>query len=447
VLARAERERPPDIVFFITDDQSQRDASPFGAEDIPTPNMQRLADAGLMFTQAYAASPSCAPSRAALLTGLMPARNGAEANHSRPRSDVKKWPAYFQELGYEVVSFGKVAHSQHAPDYGFDYFAEDRFHSAEAIPAAVEFLRERDRDATRPLCFLVGTRWPHAPWPANTEGIDPDCLVLPTGSIDTTATRTWRARYVAAVMKADHDLGLIYDAARTALPESTIFLFSSDHGSKWPFAKWTCYEAGIRVPLVVVWPGVVKPRTHTDAIVSWVDLLPTLLEAVGGDPPADIDGKSFLPLLRGSTETHRDRVFASHTGDGNWNVYPIRSYRSGEWKYILNLHPEFAFTTHIDLGADSPWATWHAAAETSPAAAAIIERYHKRPREELYDLSRDPQEQRDLARDPAHTERLVQMRTELEQWMQEQQDKGRVSGKPRLLSEPGSYGPGAPKGN
>src|ERR1051325_11124037 len=118
----AKTNRPPDIVIFLTDDQSQLDATPYGLT-LRTPNMQRLADAGMTFTRAFVASPSCAPSRAAMLTGLMPARNGAEPNHSKPRADIKKWPAYFQELGYEVVAFGKVAHYNHGTNYGFDYFA------------------------------------------------------------------------------------------------------------------------------------------------------------------------------------------------------------------------------------------------------------------------------------------------------------------------------------
>src|SRR5690348_15298783 len=100
----------PDIVIFLTDDQSQLDATPYGDDGIRTPNMQRLAKVGMTFDRAFVASPSCAPSRGALLTGLMPARNGAEPNHAEPRLDIKKWPAYFHELGYEVVAFGKVSH-------------------------------------------------------------------------------------------------------------------------------------------------------------------------------------------------------------------------------------------------------------------------------------------------------------------------------------------------
>src|SRR3954447_22353714 len=180
----------PDIVVFLTDDQGQADSSPYGARELHTPNMQRLAEAGLTFDRAFVASPSCAPSRAALLTGLMPARNGAEANHSKPRAGLKKWPAWFHELGYEVVAFGKVSHYRHTADYGFDRFAHDTFHDPAGIPAAVEFLRGRGRwpDA-RPLCLFVGSNWPHVPWPEQPEGYDPVALTLPAGSVDTPETR------------------------------------------------------------------------------------------------------------------------------------------------------------------------------------------------------------------------------------------------------------------
>lgn len=142
VLSSAATHRPPDIVIFLTDDQSRLDASPYGSI-LRTSNMQRLAVAGLTFTRAFVASPSCAPSRAALLTGLMPARNGAEANQTKPRPDIKKWPAYFQELGYEVAAFGKVSHYGHTRDYGFDHFEHDTFHDPEGIPSAVQYLKHR----------------------------------------------------------------------------------------------------------------------------------------------------------------------------------------------------------------------------------------------------------------------------------------------------------------
>jgi arylsulfatase A-like enzyme len=436
----------PDIVVFLTDDQGQLDCTPYGGHGIRTPHMQRLADAGLTFTRAFVASPSCAPSRAALLTGLMPARNGAEANHSKPRAEIKKWPAYFQELGYEVVAFGKVSHYRHTADYGFDHFSDDGFHQHQSITNAVAWLKARKKDGAKPLCLMIGSNWPHVPWPETELGYDPAALALPAGSVDTPATRQWRAKYAAAVTKADDDLGLVMAAVREHLPKNTLTLFSADHGAQWPFGKWNLYEAGVAVPLIVVWPGVVKPGTRTDAMVSWVDFLPTLLEAAGGKAPPDMDGRSFLPVLRGESHTHRERIFTTHSADGRMNIFPARAVRDGRWKYIRNLHPEFAFTTHIDvvagaLGQRAFFSTWEAAAQTDPQAAAILRRYHARPAEELYDLAADPHEQRNLAADPKFAPQLAALRIELDAWMQAQGDQQTVYGTPRLLSDPRSHGP------
>lgn len=438
----------PDLVVFLTDDQSQLDSTPYGGPDIRTPNMQRLADAGLTFERAYVASPSCAPSRAALLSGLMPARNGAEANHSKPHAKIKKWPAHFQELGYEVVAFGKVSHYRHTADYVFDFFANDTFHDHAGIPAAVEFLKNRKRDTAKPLCLFVGSNWPHVPWPEENIGYDPAQLPLPAGTIDTPETRKWRAKYAAAVTRGDDDLGAILDAVRAHLPKETLFLFSADHGAQWPFAKWNLYESGVCVPLIIAWPGVVQPGTRTAAMVQWTDFLPTLLEAAGGKAPADLDGRSFLPVLRGEARAHRDRIFTTHANDNRMNVYPSRAVRDDRWKYIRNLHPEFAFTTHIDLvsgalGQRAFFSTWEAAAKTDPHAAAILKRYHARPAEELYDLAADPHEQRNLAADPQHAKTLASLHADLDAWMKAQGDQQTVLAGPRLLSDPNSYGPNA----
>src|SRR6266576_2098082 len=156
----------PNLVVFICDDLGSHDSTPYGATDVRTPNMQRLANGGLLFRKAFVASPSCAPSRAALLTGLMPARNGAEPNHTRPRPEIKKLPAYLQELGYEVASFGKVAHYGHGPYYNFDVVAGEGGGNYTGVGLAVEFLKNRQLDkrkSDKPLCLMVGTHWPHVP--------------------------------------------------------------------------------------------------------------------------------------------------------------------------------------------------------------------------------------------------------------------------------------------
>jgi len=130
------------------------------------------------------------------------------------------------------------------------------------------------------------------------------------------------------------------------------------------------------------------------------------------------------------------------------NVYPSRAVRDARWKCIRNLHPEFAFTTHLDLvaghlGQRAFFSTWEAAAQADPQAAAILKRYHARPADELYDLASDPHEQRNLAGDPKHAEKLTALRTELGAWMTAQGDRQQVLAKPRLLSDPSSHGPKA----
>jgi len=153
----------PHFVLFLADDLSWADCSPYGGKDVRTANMARLAADGMTFTHAFVASPSCAPSRAALLTGLDPMRNGAMLNHARPRADVKKWPAYFQELGYEVAAIGKVAHYAQVKHYGFDHVSHFNYHQDDCIETAVKWLEARKPG--KPLCLLVGTNWPHVPWP------------------------------------------------------------------------------------------------------------------------------------------------------------------------------------------------------------------------------------------------------------------------------------------
>ncbi len=435
-ISHAEVARP-NLVIFLTDDHSLLDSTVYGAKDVKTPNMERVAAAGLTFDRAFVASPSCAPSRAAMLTGLMPARNGAEPNHAKPRPEIKKFPAYFQELGYEVVAFGKVGHYQQTATYGFDHFANIGFHDDAAVGKGIEWLRQRKSD--KPLCLFIGTNWPHVPWPDNGEGYGDDSVQIPATHVDTQRTRTARTHYYAAVARMDAELGQVFDTAREVLGRDLLFLTTSDHGAQWPFAKWNCYDAGIRTPMIAVWPGKIAAGKRTSAMVSWIDLLPTLLECSGGTPPADIDGRSFLGVLRGETQTHRDRIFTTHSGDGRFNIYPIRSVRTADWKYIHNLHPEFYFSTHVDLAprdTSNYFGSWVEKAMTDPAAASIVHRYHERPAEELYDLRADPFEEHNLAADPAQAERLATLRTEVDAWMKAQGDEGKVYARPRLLTDP-----------
>ena len=428
--------KPPNLVLFLSDDHGAIDSAPYGARDMRTPNMTRLAEAGLLFTRAFVTSPACAPSRASLLTGLYPARNGAEANHAKPAADLRKFPSYLQELGYEVVAFGKVSHYRHTADYGFDHFAHDTFHDHEAIPAALEYLARRESE--RPLCLLVGSNWPHVPWPDDPAPYRPGSVTLPPTFIDTPETRLARAQYYAAVEKMDAELGSVYDAAREMLGD-TFFLHTSDHGLQMPFGKWNLYDAGIQVPMIAVWPGRVAAGSRTEAMVQWIDILPTLIELAGGDPPTAIDGRSFASVLLGEADRHRAAIYATHSGDRDFNVYPMRSVRTQTWKYIRNLHPEFQYATHINRGAPRSgsvyWRSWERAARDDDGAMAIVDRYRRRPPEELYDIRNDRHEQHNMAADPRYADALRAMRGLLDGWLRETGDPQTVFGNPLMLGE------------
>ena len=224
------------------------------------------------------------------------------------------------------------------------------------------------------------------------------------------------------------------------LGDDIVFVFSSDHGGQWPFGKWNLYDAGIRVPLVIAWKGNIAAGTRTHAMVSWIDLLPTLIDLVGGDVPEGIDGRSFANVLTESDREHRNEIFTTHSGDGVFNVYPIRSIRTKRFKYILNLLPEHLHTNHSDINrkewAGAYWDSWDTVAATNPGAAAIVKRYFERPSEELYDVEADALEQDNLIASPEHSEIAKGLRERLESWMDEQGDQRTVFNEPYPASGP-----------
>lgn len=424
----------PHIVVFFTDDLGVLDTTVYGSQDVRTPNVERLAAAGMTFDRAFVASPACAPSRAALLTGLMPARNGAEANHTYPKPGTKYLTEDLHDLNYEIAAFGKVAHGQDKPEYGFDYYSHPRVGMAANVQ---EYLEERTGD--RPLCLLVGDRRPHVPWTEDNI-YDAETVGLPPYFIDTPETRAHRARYYSDITGLDSEFGRVVDLAKEHLGDDVIFVFTSDHGGQWPFGKWNLYDAGTWVPLIVAWNGRIAPGTRTGAMVSWIDLFPTLIDLAGGKAPMDIDGKSFRAVLEGDAAEHRSEIYTTHSADTVFNVYPIRSIRTKRFKYILNLLPDHLHTNHSDIlrkdGAGAFWDSWDRAAATDPGAAANVRRYFQRPDEELFDLDADPLEQENLADQPEHRAQARELRAKLDRWMDAQGDKRTVFGDPYPASGP-----------
>jgi N-sulfoglucosamine sulfohydrolase len=426
--------RRPHIVVFIADDLSWHDIGPYGASDVRTPHLGKLATESLRFTQVIATSPTCTPSRCSIYTGLYPFRNGAHANHSLIREGVRALPGYLKELGYRVVLAGKT-HIGPREQFGFELLK-----GSNVMPPGKkhvlwtdldtsvvdEFLASHDK--SKPLCLIVCSHSPHVYWPEDGgKAYDPAKIQLPPYLVDTPETRAMRSRYYADVTWMDKQVGdLTASLARHGYDDhdaGTVLMFTSDQGAQWPFAKWTLYDGGVRVPLIVRWNGRVKPGTTSDALVSLADLLPTVLQAAGGDTASlakGIDGRSFLPVLLGDKADHHDAVFATHTGDKNMNRSPARCVRTARYKYILNLLPDAPFKSHISdaEGADGRtyWRSWERLAETDPRAKLVVERYRHRPAEELYDIQVDPYEQRNLAADPAHAAELERLRARLRDW-------------------------------
>ncbi|WP_182867467.1 sulfatase family protein [Rhodopirellula sp. JC639] len=439
--AHANETRLPDIVVYLADDLSARDLPLYGGSDLQTPAINALAAEGMTFNRAFVASPSCAPSRAALLTGLMPARNGAEENHTYPRQGTPRLPRLLNQLGYQTAAFGKVAHSKSAADYGFQTIDLDK--DIPQLRVNVKRFLENRTDR-RPLALFVGVSDPHVPWPSQST-LDPSSITLSPKLLDTPRTRVQRSRYMQEVKDLDAYLGELRELADKYMAKDKLFVFSSDHGAQFPFGKWTLYDEGIHVPLVVSRPGMIKAGTRSDAMVSWVDILPTLIDVAGGNVPASLDGRSFASVLRGESNTHRDRIFTTHSGDRMMNVYLSRSVRTDRYKLIWNPHPEFAFTTHIDLllreTSGDYFKEWTSLAKTDPRAADVVASHHGRPEYELFDLQADPHEQQNLANDASLKDLRTDLVEELRAWIRSQNDELTVFHQPLMLDAPETWVP------
>lgn len=436
----------PNIILFVADDMTWFDAGCYGSEDVKTPHLDKLATQGMRFTNCYTSTAMCAPTRQQLYTGLWPVRSGAYPNHSAVKDGTRSLGHHFAELGYRVAIGGKK-HYKPAKSYPF-----------ETLPGSASFdsgkgkthdfdLKEVDRFINRapdqPYFLICATNQPHAPWNrGDASAYEPSGLKLPPNLVDTPLTREELSKYYAEITYADHLLGEVMKVLDDAgQAENTILLFTSEQGSQLPFAKWTCYEAGLKTGLVVRWPNKIKPNTTTDAMVQYVDIVPTLLKAAGGKPlkvntgrdgAADggrgFDGHSFLPVLLAKTDQHRKHVFGVHTTRGimkGSDCYPIRSVCDGRYKLIWNLNHETPFRNLATYEKNPIWASWNtAAAEGDAHAKAMVDRYQHRPQFELYDLVNDPFEMTNLADRPG----LIDLRSSLLQliqdWMKEQGDEG-----------------------
>jgi len=214
----------------------------------------------------------------------------------------------------------------------------------------------------------------------------------------------------------------------------------SEHGSLFPFEKWTCYDAGLRSALIVRYPPAVKANSETGAMVEYVDVVPTLLDLAQVSSETELDGSSFKEVLLGKKESHKDYVFGIQTTRGinsATQAYGIRSVRNDSLKYIVNLFPENRFENALlmDPAAWSPtrisylwWMnSWRDEAARHKRSKMLLERYQRRPAIELYHIREDPYELVNLALHPAYQDAIQLLDTKLQAWMQAQGDEGRAT--------------------
>ncbi|MCX7045919.1 MAG: sulfatase [Candidatus Sumerlaeota bacterium] len=428
----------PNIIFILSDDHGQEFSGCYGNKAVQTPNLDALAKEGIRFTRVFAATPTCTPSRSTIFTGLYPARHGAMGNHTDCKPGLKSLPIYLKALGYRVALVNK---SDVRPKKVFDFeyitaqlkTAPDqiRKYRGEGIDTARvdQLLADHVKtNAGQPLCLVLGDSSPHVVW-ENNKTYDPAALPIPPNMVDTPKTRAALANYFQDITTLDRRVGeTLSSLKRHGMENNTLVIYSSDQGPEWPHCKWTLYDTGLRVPFIARWPGVIKPGSTCDALLSYVDLLPTLVEIAGGEPPRDIDGRSFKDALLGKSSRFREEIYATHTGDGTMNMFPQRCVRDARYKYILNLHPDRLWTTHFTKVDGIPnshkevWDTWVEKARTDAGAAKLVNLIERHSAEELYDTEADPYELKNLAANPECKPVLEKMREQLKRWRAEQGD-------------------------
>ena len=442
-----EPSRPPNIVFALADDWGWSHAGIYGDPVVRTPAFDRVAREGILFNQAYVSSPSCTPSRNAILTGQYHWRLGPGADlWSTLDPSIPVYPLLLEDAGYRVGHAGKswgpgdISNWERhpaGPDYSGGGFAA--------------FMAERNDK--RPFCCFLGSSDPHRPYEPGSGARSGMALdqIRPYACLpDAEPVRSDVADYYYEVQRFDT---LVGDMIRTLEEygelENTLIVVTGDNGMPFPRCKANNYDTGVRVPFAVRWgSGIRKPGRVLDDFVSFTDLAPTFLELAGLEIPGVMTGRSFANLLKSEREGITDgtnRGFVLHGKErhvpgqeDNMGGYPVRAIRTHDYLYIRNFKPDrWPAGTPNYLQAAIPYC-WLADCDNGPTKTYMVENrdkddhyrllyqlaFGKRPQEELYDCRTDPYQLNNLAGDPAYDH----VRRELSELLMEQL---RITGDPR----------------
>lgn len=435
--AAQDKDLRPNFVIMIADDCSYYDWGCYGNKDAITPNIDELAEHSMKFNRCFQQAPMSSPTRHALYTGIYPVKSGAYPNHTYVYDNVKSFVQYFAPEGYRTALLGKQ-HVAPASVFAYEYLGSysDGRKSEEHLnyDRLEKFI---DSTGNSPFFLVVASNEPHSPWTVgDTSQWDPNEITVPQGYVDTPETRRDLVNYYAEINFFDKQVGrilCILEDKRVA--DNTVFVLLSEQGNSFPFAKWTCYKNGLQSAMLIRWPGVATEGSQSDALVEYVDIVPTLMDIAGlSIVPLQTDGKSFKKVLSGEQTTHKRYSFGIQTSRGiiqGPQYYGIRSVKDGRYDYIINLTPEVAFKNTVTAQTEDNggfWRSWIREAEAgNEFARRRVEKYQYRPTEELYDMLNDPWEMNNLADDPAFQEKKAELRAALATWMQQQGDQGQAT--------------------
>ncbi|MHC4874165.1 MAG: sulfatase family protein [Planctomycetota bacterium] len=436
----------PNIVLMVSDDHGL-DAGCYGNTSIHTPNMDKLAEDGVVFTQAFCTTASCAASRSVILTGQYNHANGTYGHthgkhHFSCHDNVVTLPKLLNDAGYFTARVGK---QHYAPDRLFPF--QDGY-------AATEFGRDDIKMSENCRKFIKNDKpfflyWcsanphrcggkveehpcqpnrfgnPEEAFPGDEEMYfkDEDVEIPPYLS-DTPEVRAELAQYNQSVARLDRGIGhLIKVLKEEGKYENTLIIYISDNGAAFPEAKTTLYEAGMNLPCIVKTPGEGEKGVRNKALVTWADMAPTIMDyAESLKEENTFQGESFKPVVGEESPTEwRDTAFVSHTFHEITNYYPMRALRTDKYKFIYNIAHPLTYSFASDLWAS---ATWQGVVrdKLENFGSRTVDAYLHRPKFELYDLENDPNETINLAEKEEHKGLVEDFCRKLQNWQEETGD-------------------------
>ena len=439
VGVHAAPQQRPNILLCIADDMSWMNAGCYGDTQARTPNIDALAEKGILFNQAYCSSPSCSPARAALLAGRMAIELEEAANlWGGFQNKFKVYPALLEEAGYFTGFERKGWAPGNWKDFGWKHNpAGPRFSNF------YEFLERRPKD--KPFCFWFGSTDPHLPYAdgyAEASGFMPDNLVPPPFMMNTPGVRKSFAGYLAEIARFDREVGRMLQLLdKMGELDNTLLVVTSDNGMPLAGGKTRLYDRGARMPLIVHWPNGANGGRVVDDFVSVPDLAPTFLEAAGVPVPPEMTARSLMPLLvseksgkvdpsRSCAVTCRERHTPAQPD--SWGGYPMRAIRVNNFLYIHNLKPnrwpQGNYPSFRDLD-DSHCKSDYVENWNNPEYRKYMEiALGKKPEHELFDLRSDPHQMNNLAANPEFAGIKNKLEGQMNDWLKSVKD-------PRMLGE------------